>query len=1122
MFFLSRFVHVFFFSILLFGLLPFQSLRAEVTLDGTLGGPQMTLEMIDSNFQIEHTYGKIEGTNLFHSFGTFNIETGQSATFSGPETINNIIGRVTGGALSNIDGLIKSDIQSANLYLLNPSGFLFGPNARLDVSGSFHVTTADYLSLGNEGIFYADPIKTNFLTIDPPTAFGFLRSNPGTIHVQESFLEMPEGEILSLIGGDIEIIGSGYYNRADIFAPGGRVDIASVLSVGEVIPIYTDETPDFLTDSFENFGTIKMYNGYIDAGGDGGGDVFIRGGRLIVDSSYIYASTKGDSDTIAGNGIDIKISGDMVVDNSDWTGSVIGTNIFGNVNQNSGGVRISADHLEIKNGAGIRSVAFMGSGGRSGDIELNTNNLLIQNSGAIQAGTGGSKKSGDILIKTGSLDIRDNGFIWTNAFGGTGGSGDIFVTTENVFLLNEKYPGYPTGITTRTYGSAIGNAGNITIDTKNLQMFPGTEISSPTWTMGQAGDIKVTIEEKGFMTGTNSVPTGVFANTFGTGKGADIEINAGHLEMTTHSSLQVQARSAGNAGDMTLNVDTLAIKDRAYISTSTVSTGNAGNVTLNVDTLEIKDGAYISASGLLGDGAASGDVDIVAKNILISGFESSTSPFNWDFTGISSTSGKNSLKSGDVNIQTANFEMTNRSTVTTVSKGPDEGGGIKIKANNIELLNGSAIIASAFGSGDGGLVEVEADKILVSGVHPELYTESTTGKEALAPSGIVSQAGLSDGNGGNLSIKADVLEVLDGGILATDTFGAGNAGHINIETRSLLISGENADMKEFYINSGADPKLSSSKITAGTNSTFLGDLATGDGGNITINTTELMMKEGGNINSETTTSGKGGNIYISASEVSLFSKAFISAKSSVSELADKAGNINISSKGNINIDGAFLLTSSERALGGNITVEADNITLINHTVVSAQSSGIGNAGEIYLGAQDTFFMDTSKVTTEALEASGGDIKVFAEDLIYLVDSEITSSVAGGTETTGGNINIDPEFVILKNSKIVAKAYEGEGGNIDIVADVFLSDPDSLIDASSSLGIDGQVDIQSPITHVSSIVAPLSKDFRSVVALLRKPCMARVHKGEYSSFMIKGRNNLPVEPGRFLSSPLSIP
>jgi len=148
--------------------------------------------------------------------------------------------------------------------------------------------------------------------------------------------------------------------------------------------------------------------------------------------------------------------------------------------------------------------------------------------------------------------------------------------------------------------------------------------------------------------------------------------------------------------------------------------------------------------------------------------------------------------------------------------------------------------------------------------------------------------------------------------------------------------------------------------------------------------------------------------------------------------------------------------------------------------------------------------------------------VVAEDPVSLVDSEITASVRGGTETTDGYVSIDPEFIVLKNSKIIATADEGAGGNIDIISDVFLSDPDSLIDASSSPGIDGQVDIQSPITHVSSLIAPLSKDFRSVVALLRKPCLARVHKGEYSSFMIKGRGSLPVEPGRFLSSPLSIP
>lgn len=69
---------------------------------------------------------------------------------------------------------------------------------------------------------------------------------------------------------------------------------------------------------------INFFNGYIDADGDGGGTVFICGGRLTSDSSYVYASTKGKSQTTSGNGIDIQISGEVVVDNSACTGSVIG------------------------------------------------------------------------------------------------------------------------------------------------------------------------------------------------------------------------------------------------------------------------------------------------------------------------------------------------------------------------------------------------------------------------------------------------------------------------------------------------------------------------------------------------------------------------------------------------------------------------------------------------------------------------------------------------------------------------------------------------------------------------------------------------------------------------------
>ena len=85
------------------------------------------------------------GANLFHSFGDFNVHTGESATFTGPATTQNVIGRVTGGHASDIDGTIRSEMPKANLYLLNPAGVMFGPDASLDLKGSFAVTTADYL-----------------------------------------------------------------------------------------------------------------------------------------------------------------------------------------------------------------------------------------------------------------------------------------------------------------------------------------------------------------------------------------------------------------------------------------------------------------------------------------------------------------------------------------------------------------------------------------------------------------------------------------------------------------------------------------------------------------------------------------------------------------------------------------------------------------------------------------------------------------------------------------------------------------------------------------------------------------------------------------------------------------
>ena len=139
-----RFIHPLLFALLCCSLSS-GSVWAEVTLDGILG---RSGAVSGPNYRITADLGRQVGVNLFHSFGKFNINTGESATFSGPDSISNIISRVTGGISSWIDGRLRSEITGANLYLLNPAGVMFGSNASLDISGSFHVSTADYLKLG--------------------------------------------------------------------------------------------------------------------------------------------------------------------------------------------------------------------------------------------------------------------------------------------------------------------------------------------------------------------------------------------------------------------------------------------------------------------------------------------------------------------------------------------------------------------------------------------------------------------------------------------------------------------------------------------------------------------------------------------------------------------------------------------------------------------------------------------------------------------------------------------------------------------------------------------------------------------------------------------------------------
>ena len=184
--------------------------NAQVVVDNTLGNAGA---LSGPNFKIPDTLGKTVGDNLFHSFSEFSLQSGQSATFTGPDSIQNILGRVTGAKISDIDGLIKSEITDANLYLLNPNGFLFGKNASVDVDGAFTLSTRESLKLGQEGSFNAvNPDQSGFSSA-APDAFGFLGDNPGGA-IKFSGSKLIVENPVNLIGGDIRLEDAVIYSKS--------------------------------------------------------------------------------------------------------------------------------------------------------------------------------------------------------------------------------------------------------------------------------------------------------------------------------------------------------------------------------------------------------------------------------------------------------------------------------------------------------------------------------------------------------------------------------------------------------------------------------------------------------------------------------------------------------------------------------------------------------------------------------------------------------------------------------------------------------------------------------------------------------------------------------------------
>lgn len=181
----------------------------------------------DSQFTI--TGGTQVGSNLFHSFQQFGLDANQTATFLATPDLHNILGRVVGGNPSIINGLLQVTGGNPNLYLMNPAGIIFGPNASLDVPASFTATTATSIGFGDWGhgemrAWFPAYGTTNYST---------LLGNPTSVLVSSSYSLTPAflvnaGNLAVASGRSLNLIGGMVINTGTLSAPGGTVSVLSV------------------------------------------------------------------------------------------------------------------------------------------------------------------------------------------------------------------------------------------------------------------------------------------------------------------------------------------------------------------------------------------------------------------------------------------------------------------------------------------------------------------------------------------------------------------------------------------------------------------------------------------------------------------------------------------------------------------------------------------------------------------------------------------------------------------------------------------------------------------------------------------------------------------------------
>ncbi|MCK5728463.1 MAG: filamentous hemagglutinin N-terminal domain-containing protein, partial [Methylococcales bacterium] len=1023
---------------------------AELQTDGSAGANVN----LSGQMTVPQSLGKTVGNNLFHSFKTFNINTGENATFTGNAALKNVISRVTGGTPSLLDGLLKSSIPNADFYFINPAGVAFGANAQVNVPNGFHVSTANKLTFDNGAVFNVDTnaIGSSFGTASPES-FGFLGDQSGDIDIKGSQLTFKEKSLVTLSARDIGVLNATVLNSdgdLQLYATGSeKIDIS-----------LTNLPTTFLS------------------------------GQLLINASTF---NDGQGKLIDDPQVDSIAKVLLFADFLDLNLSQINANNFGAsdglVQQK--GIGFFAKTINI-NRAIIASNAY--SSGNAGTIGIITEDLSIVNNGLIMSDAHGQGNASKIFINSKNILIdRQAGFTTQTGVMSTvkaranGQASNIKIEANNILINGQQK--FITGIYSETNTGSIGNAGSIAIESDDLTVVNGGGITSLTASQGNSGAIDIV--SKNITVNGNGSETLISSQAIASssGKAQDISLKSNNLTLLNNGFISSITKSTGNAGTVIVDSKNIKIngqeKNAGILSVST-SRGDSGVISIRSNDLAVLNGGVISNS-TLGQGDA-GAIIIDSKNITIDG--------QGEKTIISSDAKANSTgNAGGVIIKSDNLTLLNRGFISSETLGQGnsgaiiidsknitidgkgqlagmtneikenasgQGGFIIVKSNNLSLLDGGVISSNTLGQEDAGDIFIESKNINIDAQGKPIRITSNE-QEKLA--GITSSAKEnSSGQGGLIIVKSDNLSLLDGGLINSSTFGKGNAKGVIVESKNINIDGQGVGtgILSATTSSGDAGKVIviSDNLTVlkhgFISSTTLGE---GDAGTVLVESKNIKLDGQGigtGITSDVEETSKGkastktSTVIVNTDNLMILDGARISSftkgKKNAGKVEVNANNIVINNRQHSPSPTGILSNAEANSEGkaGTVVVNSNHILIQDGGRISSATDSIGDAGKVNIKSQrlvidGTYDIEGTEtgVYSDAYADSHGDagtVTIKSHEITLLNKGQISSeTVAKGA---AGSVNIHTENLSLKNKGNISSASlttesSGKTGNVDI-------------------------------------------------------------------------------------------